>query len=226
MLRFPIGIVYEFTWKCHNNCIKKVQMCVCRGHAERREGSNKLFNLLKGTGLGIRGILGRWGKTAGIVLRTGWKIWKDFASGQICDSCGRSAPSKGCVTLFCWEAWEKYQHFTEYLNKQGSDSPVGFHKCMSQLQRGMSPWKGRLWPNSLGKGFHVCHLAMNQPSNLWVAWGSWAITSSTWISAITWERDFTSRLIQAPTSRIKTGGCGKTGTVSTVWVLMTGHFNP
>ena len=31
---------------------------MCRGHAERREGSNKLFNLLTGTRLGIPGILG------------------------------------------------------------------------------------------------------------------------------------------------------------------------
>lgn len=84
-MRFPMVIVYEFTWKCHRNCIKKVGMCFCRGHAERREGSNKLFNLLKGTGLGILGIsrtLGGEGKQQEECCAKVERFGKTFASKQ------------------------------------------------------------------------------------------------------------------------------------------------
>lgn len=60
-------------------------MCFCRGHAERREGSNKLFNLLKGTGLGILGIsrtLGGEGKQQEDCCAKVERFGKTFASKQ------------------------------------------------------------------------------------------------------------------------------------------------
>eukprot|EP00913_Durusdinium_trenchii_P014178 g13305.t1 len=44
------------------------------------------------------------------------------------------------------EAFQKYQQFTEYLHKQGSDSPFGFHKFLTDYQQYMD------FNHFLGKG--------------------------------------------------------------------------
>lgn len=69
-----------------------------------------------------------------------FKAYEDFKKDML--NAGKGATNFSTFS----QAWEKYQHFTEYLSKQGSDSPVGFHKFLTDYQQYMD------FSHYMGKG--------------------------------------------------------------------------